>query len=799
MSVSRPPARLRNLALTALVISLVLSFGLWRVPASAQQIAVIAQQAPIPVPVNPGQIATVNMRLTNNSSIDTTFDITISGLPSGWATTDPGTINVAVGAFQDFSFQISVPANQVGGTISNIRVEADSNNTTASTFISVTVIGPTPTISPTPSTTPTPTVTIGPSATSTPTPQPCPETTNDPGNDQASAKLILVDIEEAHGICTLGDEDWFSFGGVGGKVYTVDITFMDIGLDLSLHLYDSEGNLLANNDDYFNRTPTPPNAFDIKPRIQSWTAPRDGLYYIRVRDIAGLGGNNRTYRIIVRSESYGPTPITVPEICRDLFEEDGLPEEAVLITSNETQFNKAICPIGDADWVKFFGKTGKIYYMYTDTRRFTNQTEPDPTEAGADTVIYLADRDGVSVIDFNDDIAGGGSLDSEIRFVPQADGFYYLQIKNVGDIGNQFIRYDFTLKLCVPGAECGRGPAPQGPTGPVSPGTGGTPTSTTTATSSPTPPFLDETEVAETEESLTEIALLTEEAGFDSFSGNAGNASAMVNGPLQGFADPSFEQVWKRNDQPVAAQRASRTWVWGPRGLMARSEGYLQAGSGLRQVQYFDKARMEVNNPGGDRNSRWFVTTGLLVIELITGKMQVGDNEFVQHAPADIPIAGDPDDPNAPTYASFGGVSGQFPGDRTGQPVKETINRAGEVGAYTGPDRPETRLARFVPESDHNVPRVFWDYLNAQGITYEGERYREGTLVDWVFTLGYPTSEAFWTRVRVGGVERDVLVQVFQRRVLTYSPDNPRGWQVEMGNVGRHYYLWRYGEELPSQ
>ena len=44
----------------------------------------------------------------------------------------------------------------------------------------------------------------------------------------------------------------------------------------------------------------------------------------------------------------------------------------------------------------------------------------------------------------------------------------------------------------------------------------------------------------------------------------------------------------------------------------------------------------------------------------------------------------------------------------------------------------------------------------------------------------------------------DVLVQPFQRRVLTYSPDNPSGWQVEMGNVGRHYYLWRYGEDLPS-
>jgi hypothetical protein len=44
----------------------------------------------------------------------------------------------------------------------------------------------------------------------------------------------------------------------------------------------------------------------------------------------------------------------------------------------------------------------------------------------------------------------------------------------------------------------------------------------------------------------------------------------------------------------------------------------------------------------------------------------------------------------------------------------------------------------------------------------------------------------------VGGVELDVLVQLFERRVLTYTPTNPAGFKVEMGNVGQHYYRWRY-------
>jgi hypothetical protein len=34
-------------------------------------------------------------------------------------------------------------------------------------------------------------------------------------------------------------------------------------------------------------------------------------------------------------------------------------------------------------------------------------------------------------------------------------------------------------------------------------------------------------------------------------------------------------------------------------------------------------------------------------------------------------------------------------------------------------------------------------------------------------------------------------VQIFERRVLTYNPANPSAWRVEMGNVGRHYLLWR--------
>lgn len=797
----RRAAHARNLAVTlAVICGIILASG-WQPFASGGNNALAAplQQGvdftwnPTSgtISVQPGQ-QNVSFRstLTNRgTSTDTLFNINtnISSFP-GWSVliAPASSVSIAANGSQEFTFFFSAPANAPAGTSLTVQITASRSlapSVTSLMVLTINIVAPTAT----PTQSPTPTTTVGPTATAGPT---CSNGRDvfDPIDDTfEGATLIVVDVSQLRGICSRGDHDWFKFGAIGGKVYTIDVTQMDDGLDLSIDLYDSQGNRLTSNDDFFNRNPSTPDPKDIKPRIQSWRAPRDGVYFFRIRDTIDVGGGNRTYTVIINSESYGPTPVTVSEVCRDLFEEDGLPEQARLITSNEVQPSRLLCPTGDADWVRFFGLGGKTYYLYTDTRPYRNSPDiNNQTEAGADTVLYLADRDGISIIDFNDDIAG--SLDSELRFTPVVDGFYYAQIKNVGDIGNQFIRYDLVLKLCVPGEECGRSPVTQV-----------TPTKsplTPTGTRTPTPTeadFLDETATP----TRTPTATPTEEPAA-AFSQNARKPGPLVNGPLRGFADSSFQRVWERNDKPVAVQRAARSWMWGPGGLMARTEGYLQSASGLRQVQYFDKGRMEVNNPQGDRSSKWFVTTGLLVIELITGRTQIGDQEFVQRAPADIPIAGDPGDPNAPTYASFGGVTGLQPGDRTGQPAHETIDRSGQVGAYGGPQRPETQLARFIPESGHNIPRIFWDYLNASGTVYEGGRYRQNTLTDWVFTLGYPISDPYWTRVRVGGVERDVLVQIFQRRVLTYSPDNPRGWQVEMGNVGRHYYFWRYGEELPS-
>ena len=91
-----------------------------------------------------------------------------------------------------------------------------------------------------------------------------------------------------------------------------------------------------------------------------------------------------------------------------------------------------------------------------------------------------------------------------------------------------------------------------------------------------------------------------------------------------------------RNDQPVASHAVARSWTWGPAPLASGMEPYADApdGSGMRLVQYFDKSRMEINNPNGDKSNPFYVTNGLLTVELISGQMQIGDFTFENRKPA---------------------------------------------------------------------------------------------------------------------------------------------------------------------
>lgn len=267
-----------------------------------------------------------------------------------------------------------------------------------------------------------------------------------------------------------------------------------------------------------------------------------------------------------------------------------------------------------------------------------------------------------------------------------------------------------------------------------------------------------------------------------------------------GFADPVFARLWTRTDSLVASHAAQRPWLWGPapntKGL---SEPYAEGKGGQRLVQYFDKSRMEISRPEADPNSAFYVTNGLLVVELISGRVQVGDHAYETRQPATANVAGDINDGQAPTYKSFLGVANTTLGDhkapdRTGQFATATLTRTGGVGddpskrSYSGLD-----FVHYEVGVGHNIPHVFWDFLNQQGPVMENGQVVQAALsTPWFYASGLPISEPYWANVKVGGASKDVLMQAFERRVLTYTPSNAEPFRVEVGNVGQHYYDWRY-------
>jgi hypothetical protein len=258
----------------------------------------------------------------------------------------------------------------------------------------------------------------------------------------------------------------------------------------------------------------------------------------------------------------------------------------------------------------------------------------------------------------------------------------------------------------------------------------------------------------------------------------------------------AFHRTWARTDRPVAEGQVSRTWMWGPGPFSNVLFEVYDEGSmgGFRVVQYFDKTRMEITDTEADPVNPWYVTNGLLAKELITGQLQLGHNRFWQGPPAMVNVAGDPNDPNGPTYATFNALMGHQPLP-LGWTIIQTVDRAGNVGANQGLASYGVTAAAFVPETNHTVASVFWEFMHSEGRIYQDGGFRDGRLFENPFyATGYPLTEAYWTTVLVGGIPKLVLVQVFERRVLTYTPDNPPGWRVEAGNVGQHYYAWRYGQ-----
>jgi hypothetical protein len=250
------------------------------------------------------------------------------------------------------------------------------------------------------------------------------------------------------------------------------------------------------------------------------------------------------------------------------------------------------------------------------------------------------------------------------------------------------------------------------------------------------------------------------------------------------FAADPIPDIWAEADSEAARSDSERSWIWGPSILSATHEPYADAEDGVREVYYFDKARMEINDPNGSPDSIWYATSGLLIREMMLGEIQVGDRESIETEPAHIPVTGDLNDNAAsPTYATLGELTAL--GDQTenraenrvGETVTAKLDVDGSIETLSNPPE-NTELVYYDETLGYNVPNVFWDWMNNQPM-------------DWQYIIGHPVTEAYWVETKINGEESVVMVQPFERRVLTFNPANDPQWQVEAGNAGLHYRAWR--------
>ncbi len=245
------------------------------------------------------------------------------------------------------------------------------------------------------------------------------------------------------------------------------------------------------------------------------------------------------------------------------------------------------------------------------------------------------------------------------------------------------------------------------------------------------------------------------------------------------YATPAIQRQWEQGEKAQAN-------FWGPLATArtGQMEAYKEATGGQRTVQYFDKARME------QLSSTAPVTSGLLTIELKTGQMQTGDATFEKRDPAKVNIAGDAG-ANGPTYADLAQLpdrvaasndtpAGYFYANGQFRPLSIDDEKQ-FADAFNPPSGPALNYYRD-PSGRYGqiIYQPFLDFINAQPLTIDQ-------------TTGFPISPLFLATVNVGGKPTLVLVQAFERRVLTFNPNNPPAYRVEFGNIGQHYYTWRYG------
>lgn len=197
----------------------------------------------------------------------------------------------------------------------------------------------------------------------------------------------------------------------------------------------------------------------------------------------------------------------------------------------------------------------------------------------------------------------------------------------------------------------------------------------------------------------------------------------------EAVAKPFINHYWNNNGQRVLGYAQT---------LMLDGGGY--------PVQYFEKGRIE-DHSLETSDPRWQIMYGRLTVDMMESAPQ-------------IPVSG-----SSITYGDLYAYTNA----RFAPPAGFTGGTIAVEGGVFVPYDPQLQ-----PVSGYIVPSYFWEYINRTDLFPRG----------WVSDVGLPLTNSFETTIVRDGVAETVMMQAFERTILTYNPYNAPEWQVERANIG---------------
>lgn len=298
------------------------------------------------------------------------------------------------------------------------------------------------------------------SATATPTRTRTPHATPiyvdqyEPNNTINTAYTTAAgEVLPANTLWPAGDIDYFRFHGKAGSVYEIFTRDLDPGLDTFLTAYNTNGNVIATNDDA--------EPLSRASRVVI-SAGQSGFYFASVTNRDPTDPVDKTYTLEIREILGTATPTRVASV--DTCEYNGTFQTACVLELDSPHLADFVPAVGtgeDNDFYRIWVKQGLHYTCETSALSSLNDTN---------MIFYTCPSDECGVAGNDDKDRLGGDLGSQVSYLANYTGWLYAL---VGPGPNLEIEYDIA-ELYTYTMACTQAAPPATATRPAATGGAGT-------------------------------------------------------------------------------------------------------------------------------------------------------------------------------------------------------------------------------------------------------------------------------------------------------------------------------------